>query len=623
MLFSVNLYSASQEFNIEKEAWVTFYPERGEIPENRVEVKVKISVEDILIDFSIISKNIISKNLKRDKRIFGEDEFCIVLTFDKNSGRGFFFCINPLNNQTDARIYNFNQIEELWDEKWFSEVYIKDTLWGGRVRLPLRIFKDLIDTNLYINFSISSHTEKDIEIITWSLIPEGYKNYDLRFTKELSLKIKFPKKTFFSVIPYTAIFRENRYYKKLGSDLKLQRDFLNFQFTINPEYASIEADIDQFNFDKSRVIYLPEKRPFFTEGLDLWRLPFEVFYTRSILDIDAGGKVNLNFKNLNINTFWILEKDTVNKKIEFKNSTYAFRGNYNLSKNISAGIFHIKRKFKEEGYGLDLNFYLPLGYSISSQYTYAKGNDFMLYLSRFGGKGLWINTGFEYLDSLFNLSTTYIAYYKNTFSYWLYSGYTWGYKRVYFPFLSVSAGGTDAYFLDKRLFERYGTFSITLDPFSQMRVMGKIEPGKRYYYGIHYNNLIYRFASAFGVNYPHSIIFITEFGDYYGDYLNYYYINYDFLIFRKLRGQVSYAISRINNDEDRRIIGKLTYNPLEKIFLKIFCQKSTISHREDINFLFQYEFFAGSNIYFVYNHKNIQNEKENLFMAKIAYEFRF
>jgi hypothetical protein len=47
------------------------------------------------------------------------------------------------------------------------------------------------------------------------------------------------------------------------------------------------------------------------------------------------------------------------------------------------------------------------------------------------------------------------------------------------------------------------------------------------------------------------------------------------------------------------------------------------NNREDINFLFQYEFFAGSNIYFVYNYKDIQGDIENLFMAKIAYEIRF
>lgn len=604
-------------------SFTAYYPERGKIPENEAEVKIDITPKEIVVEFKIFSKNIVSKNLTRDKRIFGEDEFCIALTFDKSSGRGFFFSLNPLNNQTDAKIYNFNKLEELWDEVWVSETYIKDSLWGGKVKLPLRIFKDLIDTNLYLNFIITSHTQKDIEIITWSLIPEGYKSYDLRYTKKVPLNIKTEKKTFFSLIPYLALFRENNYFLKAGGDLRVQRGFLNLQFTINPEYASIEADVDQFNLDKRRVIYLPEKRPFFTEGLELWRLPFEVFYTRSILDIDAGGKANLNFKNLNINMLWILEKDTINKEIIFKNSTYAIRGNYDLSKNISAGVFHIRRKFKEEGWGGDLNFYLPKGFVLSSQYTHAKGNDVIVYLSRQGGKGFWINSGFEYLDSLFNLSTAYIAYYKNTFSYWIYSGYVWSYKRSLFPSYSISAGGTDAYFLDGELFERYGDFSISFNPVSQIEITGSVEPGKRYYLGKHYNNLIYRFASALGINYPHSISLITEFGDYYGSYLNYYYINYDFLIFKKLKGRVSYGISRINNDENKRIIGRLTYNPLKKVFLKIFYQKSTISDREDINLLFQYEFFAGSNIYCVYNYKNMQGDIENLFMAKITYEFRF
>lgn len=619
ILFILYLNSSS-EYKIEK--WVSFYPQSGNIPINKGEVKIKVSEKDVLIFFNITSKKIISKNLIRDKRKDDEDEFCIVIKFKKDADKGFLFGINPLNTQFDAKIYHFNKLEILWDEKWFSKTSVYDTLWKGEIRLPLRIFKDLVDTSLYINILWKSHTENDIEIASYVVIPQGFKEYDLRFLEKIPLKIEFSKKEVSSIFPYFAFLKENKYSIKCGTDFKFKKDLLNMQFTINPEYASIESDVDEFNLEKKRMIYLPEKRPFFLEGIEMWKMPFEVFYTRSISDINAGSKFNLNLKKLNINGLWILEKDTIKDKLKFENSTYACRSYYNFDK-LGLGAFYIKRKFKDEGMGIDVNFYLPGGFNLSSQYTQAKGRDIMVNLERFSIKGFWITSGFEYIDSLFNLSTAYIAYYKNTFSFWLYSGYTWINKRSLFPSYSISIGGTDAYFLNKKNFERYGSITCLFMPISQIEISGSLEPARKFYEGNYYKNTIYIFSVKFGRNFPHSVKFFIEFGPYYNDYLNYFSMNYEFLIFKKLKGEVNYVISRISYHEDKRIVFRLIYTPIRKIFLKIFYQKSTVSNRKDINFLFQYEFFAGSNIYFVYNYKKIKEGVKNILMMKFSYEFNF
>jgi hypothetical protein len=60
--------------------------------------------------------------------------------------------------------------------------------------------------------------------------------------------------------------------------------------TINPDFATIEADQEQINLTRFELS-LAEKRPFFLEGNELFRQRIRTFYSRRIPDIDAGGKI--------------------------------------------------------------------------------------------------------------------------------------------------------------------------------------------------------------------------------------------------------------------------------------------------------------------------------------------
>jgi Domain of unknown function (DUF5916) len=59
---------------------------------------------------------------------------------------------------------------------------------------------------------------------------------------------------------------------------------------VNPDFATIEADREQVNLSRFEIS-LPEKRPFFLEGNELFRQRIRSFYTRRISDIRGGGRV--------------------------------------------------------------------------------------------------------------------------------------------------------------------------------------------------------------------------------------------------------------------------------------------------------------------------------------------
>jgi hypothetical protein len=62
--------------------------------------------------------------------------------------------------------------------------------------------------------------------------------------------------------------------------------------TANPDFSHIEADAPQIDVNQRFALYYPEKRPFFLEGMEIFRFPeFNMIYTRRIIDPIGGAKL--------------------------------------------------------------------------------------------------------------------------------------------------------------------------------------------------------------------------------------------------------------------------------------------------------------------------------------------
>ena len=79
--------------------------------------------------------------------------------------------------------------------------------------------------------------------------------------------------------------------RRLGLDIKHAiTPSLTGLLTVNPDFRNIEQDVDSVDFSYNER-YLPDKRPFFQEGMN--HFPQSgIFYTRRIEDIDAGAQVS-------------------------------------------------------------------------------------------------------------------------------------------------------------------------------------------------------------------------------------------------------------------------------------------------------------------------------------------
>ncbi len=78
----------------------------------------------------------------------------------------------------------------------------------------------------------------------------------------------------------------------LGLSAKVARAGGAVDLAINPDYSQIESDASRIAANERFALYYDEKRPFFLEGRELFAMPWEAVYTRSIVDPVYGAKVS-------------------------------------------------------------------------------------------------------------------------------------------------------------------------------------------------------------------------------------------------------------------------------------------------------------------------------------------
>lgn len=74
---------------------------------------------------------------------------------------------------------------------------------------------------------------------------------------------------------------------------------LGLNATANPDFSQVESDVSQIQFDPRDALFFPEKRPFFLDGLELFQTPFNLIYTRRI--VQPLGAVKLTGKAFGTN----------------------------------------------------------------------------------------------------------------------------------------------------------------------------------------------------------------------------------------------------------------------------------------------------------------------------------
>src|SRR5688500_1490267 len=225
---------------------------------------------------------------------------------DRLSGNA--FTISPSNTQVDTVLYNDIGEDGSWDGVWDSAVKIVPDGWIGEVRIPysqLRFHDKPVHTwGLNI-------TRRTTRINEWARIVntrKGETGFVSHFADIVGIE-GIRRGRSLELVPYAVARGDIRTQTAAGNPLLDAQDHrvdagldikyaltssLTLTGTINPDFGQVEVDPAVVNLSDFETFY-PEKRPFFTEGVNIFRFgdtpapshfnfifPPSLFYTRRI-----------------------------------------------------------------------------------------------------------------------------------------------------------------------------------------------------------------------------------------------------------------------------------------------------------------------------------------------------
>lgn len=84
---------------------------------------------------------------------------------------------------------------------------------------------------------------------------------------------------------------------------------LSLNATANPDYSQVESDVNQTQFDPRDALFFPEKRPFFLDGLEQFTTPFNLAYTRRVVQPVGAIKLTGKAAGTNIGLISAVDKE--------------------------------------------------------------------------------------------------------------------------------------------------------------------------------------------------------------------------------------------------------------------------------------------------------------------------
>lgn len=309
------------------EGFTQFKPVEGSAASQRTEIRVIVDSDAIYFSIKAFDDNpagIRATLSARDSYVFSDDYVRVILdTFD-DQRRAYVFTVNPLGVQHDG----------LWNESgggtgrrgrgsFGSPIDANpDFLWDSDGRLT----EEGYEAELRIPFKSLRFPEMEVQ--SWGLQVErkiqrnGYESSWAPITGNVANKLtqagqltdlrNLDMGLFIELNPVLTGSR-NGAVDELGNfghdsptgDFGFNATYgvtsnLTLDATYNPDFSQVEADAGQVQVNERFALFFEEKRPFFLEGTEIFGMPQQIVYTRTIANPIAGGKMTGKVGGLNV-----------------------------------------------------------------------------------------------------------------------------------------------------------------------------------------------------------------------------------------------------------------------------------------------------------------------------------
>ena len=328
--------------------------------------------------------------------VFGEDNVRFWLDTYDDQRRSYVFGFNPLGIQQDGIITEGQGQDYSVDVVMESKGVIEDWGWSVEVKIPFKSLRYTAGKGKSWGFNVARNIDRlNDEFDSWVPLPRGVPGFLNKFGKITGLDEIKTERTL-EIIP-TVTLKETgkRVSPTKFSNPAIEPDFgFTAKFSItpnitldaayNPDFADTEADAPVVEANQRFPIFFSEKRPFFLEGVDIFRTPIQAVYTRRVENPDVALKLTGKIGKNSFGIFGAIDDPLFNPQ----------------DKKAYVGVIRLKRDIGPES---------SIGF-LATTYNYPEKHNQLA-----GFDGRWkINTSSEFRAQVLGSSSKNFFYDPNT-----------------------------------------------------------------------------------------------------------------------------------------------------------------------------------------------------------------
>ena len=265
---------------------------------------------------------------ERDRAMMTDDWIRIMLdTFD-DQRQSYVFYLTPLGIQSDgiwieggtggggSVPIDFNP-----DFIWASETRLLDDGWSAELRIPYISLRFRTEPVQSWGFNVARETRRNGYKTSWAPLTQNRASTLAQIGKLRSLRDLEPRRLV-EVNPVvtgrrtgaltSSGYEREGFTPELGINARVGvTQNLVLDGTLNPDFSQVEADADQITANERFAISLPEKRPFFLEGTEVFQTPQRLVYTRSIVEPVGGAKLTGKVGSFNVGYLGVVDEGAI------------------------------------------------------------------------------------------------------------------------------------------------------------------------------------------------------------------------------------------------------------------------------------------------------------------------
>jgi hypothetical protein len=286
-------------------------PDWGAPATERTEVRVLYDAEALYVSVRAHTRrtaSIVAPLTRRDDT-GGGDRISVFIDSWRDRRTGFAFTLSAAGVRSDAYIFDDSEFDDSWDATWQGATTRDAKGWTAEFRIPFSQLRFAGGSGeLVFGFNVARTVADRSEVDLWQLVPQDGSQFVSRFGELEGLRgVRQGRRI--EVLPYVTgrqVMRSGVVdgpdaggAGAAGLDLRGGIGSLTLSAAVNPDFGQLDGDPATVNLSPNETFF-EERRPFFTEASDAFRMPIAgggpegLVYSRRIgrapqLSADPGG----------------------------------------------------------------------------------------------------------------------------------------------------------------------------------------------------------------------------------------------------------------------------------------------------------------------------------------------